>query len=169
MTPQSPTPDAWIALLEEHRVLLDALQEAGQSKQRALVKLDRVGLEAANRREEDTLRRAEALDLRRRELIARTAEALGVPAGSLTVDRIARQVPADAQASLRSLHDAVQRQAKSLRRVNRLNRALVEQSLAHSRDFFQILSGQGPGEATYSRSGLDRKPGGGTLLIDRVA
>lgn len=161
--------EEWTALLGEHHLLLASLLDVGQAKQRALVRFDGTEVESLSRREETLLLGADALERRREALTARTASALSEPEERLTVERIAAHAPEASGGALRDLRAALQRQGKALQRVNRLNRALTEQSLAHVQGFFQAFAGPASGDETYSRAGVERKPAGGTLVIDRVA
>lgn len=165
----APLAGEWSALLGEHGTLIDAMVEAGQAKQSALVRADRPALERTTRREEELLARAQALEQRRGAMIARTAEALGVPAAGLTIERIAGRAEEAPARTLRALRGALREKGKALQRLNRLNRLLLEQSLGHIQDFLLLLSGRGLEDATYSRAGLERKPAGGTLIVNQVA
>jgi flagellar biosynthesis/type III secretory pathway chaperone len=159
--------DEWTALLAEHDALLDALIGAAESRKASLVAVDRSALEAATLREEALLARVRALEDRRRGLMDRSAAVLRLPAAGLTVGRIVAQA-GDAGAALRESRAGLLRKGKSLQRLQRINRMLIEQSLGHVQDFLRLLAGQGAEDATYSRAGLQRQSPAGTLMVNHV-
>lgn len=165
----APLADEWTRLLGEHRTLLADLLDTGQAKQRALVRFDGAEVASLTQREEALLERAEGFERRRRELAGRTAAALAEPAERLNVERIAARADAESGGALRAIRASLHEQGRALQRVNRLNRALTEQSLSHVQGFFRIFAGQEGADETYSRGGLERKPVGSTGVIDRVA
>ena len=158
----------WQSLLREHGAVLDSLAEAGRAKRELLVGIDRPGVEGATRREEELLGSATELERRRRGLMTRTADILRIPAEGLTVGRIADRIGGDAGRALRTHREALREKGKALLRINRVNRMLTEQSLAHADEFLVLLSGGRPGETVYSRGGRERKPAAGSLVLDRV-
>ncbi len=154
------------ALADEIRLERDLLAVSAR-KRDALVALDLGGVEEATSREQDLLVELGGAAERRMRRTADAARLLGLPEAEAGVTRVAGRAGEPVASRLLARAAEFRRTLDEVSRLNRTNRRLTEQSIAHVKEFFLALSGAGH-EVTYTRRGLEARPEAPRIMIDQV-
>ena len=156
-------------LLDEEGGLYGELLEVLKSEKESLLTMDLKRFTGSLEIKQDLLTRLRHLECRRRELQARLAAQLGLPAETLTMKRLAASLPAREGERLTRQRSGFKEIVARVRTLQRSNRELVSHGLALTRNSLQFLEENLSDCCVYHAGGkMQQHVGAGRLLSGSV-
>jgi hypothetical protein len=153
--------------MEQEEAMLGATLESLGQVRAALTHGDLPALNRALESQAHTARAADELRQRRAALRRELAAALGVPPQTVTVEMMAKRLPADAADRLLRYRDRLRSMAADVDRLNRANASLVSQSLDFLQRFLLEITGGGQSGKSYTCCGMPREAECGSMIEAR--
>jgi hypothetical protein len=171
-TPENPPPppDESLSLLcleqlAREEAHLEAALAALQDVRAALLSKDHAALGVALVRHDATARAAAELTAHRDAFRQQAGAALGVPAESVTLDRLAERLPGAAE-PIAAARARLRQQAAEVERLNASNASLLYYCLDFLQRFFERLTGR-PRDGRYGPAGKLAAAAGDSLINAR--
>lgn len=150
--------------LREEEQLLATLLMAAREIRQALRKRDGESLSQALEFESNTIRSAETVFQKRKNLRTEMSQCLNVDPCEVTLSGIEELLAEEDRRELRKCRDRLQQMSDELLRINRQNSAMIQQTLDLTQRIVGELTGGGPHFTSYSATGQSESPQLGPVL-----
>lgn len=165
-----PALEALSRCLEQILSLHESLCAHADEKRQALVRLRAADVERTTAAEQTLLESVAGVEVQRAVLTAQLARHFRLEPRGVRLGDLCTRAPEPYAARLGGLRNSLQAVGRRLQRANRLNAALVSQSLSHTETMLRLITGGGAGTTTYDRSGtVAERPAAPRALVDQVA
>jgi hypothetical protein len=161
--------DAVSHLTTELVAAQDALIEAADAKQQALVSIDMQGLQNVIAREDGLLQIFVTIQTKRIQTLQEIGGILKLDESRMNLENLAILVPEPWASKFVELRAMVVERIELLERLTRLNRVLTEQSMDHINTFFKTIAEAVHPSSTYTHPARKQPDRTGTIMIDHVA
>jgi len=159
-----------IHLLEREVELHDRLLRLLREEQALIIEADGDGLDRKVREQEFLVEEIRQLEVDRLALMAELSRRLGVPQDDLSLDRLCGMVEEDQQAALTLVRARLRAVVDDIRKVNDINRHLIENGLQFLQENIQVLFSAGEEEQLFYRPARhERRTAEVRRLVDRKA
>ena len=158
-----------LQVLDRECGLHDQLRTILRAEQQVLVNADAAGLEAKVREQEFLIEEIRRLEASRLGLMAHLSRQLGIPIDDLTLERVIELSEPEQASALQLVRDRLRSVVHDVRRMNELNRHLVENGLRFVEENIAVLFGVGEEGLFYRQPRKAKRPSEVRRLIDRKA
>ena len=161
--------DRLLQTIEEVDQLYLSLLKALEGEKASLAAANLADFMIANEQKETLLKALQESESRRMQQTTQLSAALGLPAGEVTLSRLARRLEGKDAARLLYCGDKLTKTLARIRESNRANRRLISGSLGFVRDSLQMLQNLNRPSPTYHSNGqMTHGSYRGTILAGEI-